>query len=104
MYRDVANDEKKHDHALMHFKSKTKDVGLSSFRLFNKKDHRFESLTEDEYEAFLNLKSNANIIIQNAGKGNSVVVIDRLKYVRKMEELLSDRSKSVKIEFIQNIQ
>ena len=104
LYRDVVNDEKKHDHALMHFKSKTKDVGLSSFRLFNKKDHRFESLTEDEYEAFLNLKSNANIIIQNADKGNGVVVIDRLKYVRKMEELLSDRSKFVKIEFIQNIQ
>ena len=83
----------------MHLKSKIKDVGLSSFRLYNKKDNRFENLAEDEYEAFLNLKSNKNIIIQKADKVNSAVVIDRLKYVRKMEELLSDRGKFVKIEF-----
>ena len=99
LYRDVINDEIKDDDAIMHLKSKIKDVGLSSFRLYNKKDHRFENLTEDEYEAFLNLKSNKNIIIQKADKGNSVVVNDRLEYVRKMEELLSDRSKFVKIEF-----
>ena len=44
---------------MIHYlKSKIKDVGLSSFRLYNKKDHRFENLTKDEYEAFLNLKSN----------------------------------------------
>ena len=99
LYRDVLDDEKKDDDALMHLKSKVKDIGLSSFRFYNKKDHRFENLTEDEYEAFLNLKSNKNIIIQKADKGNSVVVIDRLKYVHKMEELLSDCSKFVKIEF-----
>ena len=100
LYRDVMNDEKKNnDDALRHLKSKIKDVGLSSFGLYNKKDHRFENLTEDEYEAFLNLRSNKNTIIQKPDKGNSVVVIDRLKYVRKMEELLSDRSRFVKIEF-----
>ena len=87
LYRDVINDEWNDDDALMHLKSKIKDVGLSSFRLYNKKDHCFENLTEDEYEAFLNLKSNKNIIIQKADKGNSVVVIDRLKHVCKMEEL-----------------
>ena len=83
----------------MHLKSKIKDVGLSSFRLYNKKDNRFENLAEDEYEAFLKLKSNKNIIIQKADKVKGAVVIDRLKYVRKMEELLSDRGKFVKIEF-----
>ena len=94
------NDEKKDDDdALMHLKSKIKEVGLSSFRLYNKKDHLFQNLTEDEHEAFLNLKSNKNIIIQQVDKGNSVVVIDHLKYVCKTEELLSDCSKFVKIEF-----
>ena len=78
LYRDVINDERKDDDALMHWKSKIKDVGLSSFRLYNKKDHRFENLTEDEYEAFLNLKSNKNIIIQKADKGNSVVNAQKL--------------------------
>ena len=99
LYRDVLDDEKKDDDALMHLKSKVKDISLSSFRFYNKKDHRFENLTEDEYEAFLNLKSNKNIIIQKADKGNSVVVICHLKYVCKIEELLSDCSKFVKIEF-----
>ena len=93
----VINDERKDDNALMHLKSKTKDVGLSSFRFYNKKEHRFENLTEDEYEVFLDLKSNKNLIIQESDKGNSVAVIDRLKYVRKMEEFLSDDSKFVKI-------
>ena len=38
-YRDVMNDEKKdNDDALMHLKSKIKDVGLSSFRLYNEKN------------------------------------------------------------------
>ena len=64
---------------LMYLKSKIKNVSLSSFKLYKKKDHRFENLTEDEYEAFLNLKSNKNIIIQKADKGNIVVVIDHLK-------------------------
>ena len=73
LYRDVINDERKGDDALIHLKSKIKHVGLSSFRLYNKKDHRFENLTEDEYEAFLNLESNKNIIIQKADKGNSEV-------------------------------
>ena len=99
LYRDVINDERKDDDTLMHLKIKIKDICVSSFRLYDKKDHRFQNLTEDEYEAFLNLKSNKDIIIQNAGQRNSVVVIDRLKYVHKMEELLSDYSKFVKIKF-----
>ena len=54
-------------------KSKIKDVGLSFFRLNNKKDHGFENLSEEEYEAFINLQSNKNIVIQKADKGNSVI-------------------------------
>ena len=57
----------------MHLKSKIKVVGLSSFRLYNKKDHCFENLTEDEYEAFLNLKSNKNVIIQRADSQESKI-------------------------------
>ena len=66
LYRDVINDEKKDNVALMHLKNKIKDFSLLSFRFYNKKDHRFENLTEDEYEAFLNLKSNKNTITQKS--------------------------------------
>ena len=40
---------------------------------------------------------NKNIIIQKADKGNNVVIIDRNSYVNKMENLLSDTTKFVKI-------
>ena len=95
LYRDV--DENDINDLLIHLKSKIKDVGLSSFRFYNKGDHGFENLYE-EYEAFLNLQSNKNIIIQKADKGNSVVVIDRLSYINEMEKLLSDHSKFAKID------
>ena len=66
-------------------KSKIKDVGLSSFRLYNKKDHRFENLFKEEYEAFVNLK-NITITIQKSDKVNNVVIIDRMSYIVKMEK------------------
>ena len=84
---------------LLHLKSKIKDIGLSSFRLYNKKDHWFKKLSKEEYEAFINLKNNKNVIIQKAHKGNIVVIIDRMSYIVKMEELLGDRSKFMKVEF-----
>ena len=81
-------------------KSKSKDVGLSSFRFYNKKDHRFENLSEEEYEAFIKVQSKKDINIQKADKGNnSVVVIAHLPCVSEMEKLLSGRSKFVKIDF-----
>ena len=94
LYRDVL-----HDESDINDKRLDINVGLASFRLYNNEDHRFENLSEEEYEAFINLQSNKNIIIQRADKGNSVVVIDHLSYVNEMEKLLSDRSKFVKIEF-----
>ena len=36
--------------------------------------------------------------MQKADKGNSVVVYDRFPYVNKMEKVLSDRGKFVKID------
>ena len=50
--RDVLqNDDNKYE--LLHLKSKIKDTGLSSFRLYNKEDHRFENLSKEEHEAFI---------------------------------------------------
>ena len=57
-------DENQRNESILHLKSKIKDVGLSSFRLYNKKDHHFENLSEEEYQAFLSLSKNNDIIIQ----------------------------------------
>ena len=89
--------------SLNHLQARLKDIGLSSYRLYNKKDHRFENLTPSEYDAFLGLASNENLIIQKADKGNTVVIVDKLSYVQKMEALLSDTSKFSKVSMVQNI-
>ena len=59
-------------------------------------------MTVDEVKAFVNLANNNELIIQNADKGNTVVLIDRVVYIDKMEELLSDESKFRKIQFNSN--
>ena len=98
LYRDVYDSENK-DESLLHLKSKIKDAGLSSYKIYNKKDHCYENLSPEEYDAFVNLSSNKSIIIQKADKGNSVVIINRTHYVKEMEKLLSDTNKFVKVEF-----
>ena len=45
------------------------------------------------------LKSNNNIIIQKADKGNTVVILDRASYVFEMEKLPGDTSKFIKVAF-----
>ena len=47
----------------------------------------------------MNLKNNEKVIVQKAHKGNGVMVTDRMSYIVKIEELLSDRSKFIKVEF-----
>ena len=45
------------------------------------------------------MKNNKSFIIQKTDKGNSVAIIDGISYIVKMEEVLSDRSKFMKVEF-----
>ena len=63
--------------SLIHLKSGIKDLGLSTYRVYNKKDHRYENLSVEEFEAFEKLVKNNDLIIQKADKGNTVVLIDR---------------------------
>ena len=96
--RNVLQDHDNKDE-LLHLKNKIKDIGLSSFRLYKKKDHWFENLSKEEHEAFINSKNNKNVITQKTDKGNSVVIIDHISHILKMEELLRFRSKFKKVEF-----
>lgn len=40
---------------LFHLKSDTRNLGLSSLRFFGKKVKRFDNLSNEEYDAFVNL-------------------------------------------------
>ena len=98
LYRDVYNSENK-DESPLHLKSKIKDIGLCSYIIYNKKDHRFENLWQEEYDAFINLSNNKNIITQKADKENTVVIIDRANYVKEMEKILPDTNKFLEVTF-----
>lgn len=87
------NDDETTSENLRHIRTKLSHLALSTYRVYNRKDHRFENLSRDEYEAFMNLASNDTIIIQKSDKGNSVVIIDKVTYIKKMEDILSDKSK-----------
>ena len=56
-------------------------------------------MTKEECTACLSLKSNNDVIIQKAEKGNTVVIVDRVSYVFEMEKLLGDTSKFIKVAF-----
>lgn len=95
LFRDIRRNFKVIDNGcLSHLKCKIKDVGLLSFRLYNKKDHILQNLRKDEYTAFLSLKSNNNIIIQKGDKGNTAVILNWVSYVFEIEKLLRDKVNS----------
>ena len=64
------------DESILHLKSKMFgcfDVGLSSHRIYNRKDHRYENLLQEEYDAFISLSKSKNNIIQEADKGTKFI-------------------------------
>ena len=101
LYRDIKNLEIKNE-KLLHLRSKIQDIGLSSFRMYNKKEHKFDNISDEEYAAFLNLMKNENIIIQKADKGNNIVILDKTDYIEKIEEILSNETKFEKAKFDEN--
>ena len=57
-----------------------------------------QNLLADEIEALKSLRADKSIIIQKSDKGNSVVLINKVTYLQRMEELLSDTSKFRKVD------
>ena len=55
-----------------------------------------QHLSKEEFDALKNLR-NKQIVIEKSDKSNSIVVVDRDKYIEKMENILSDQSNSQKI-------
>ena len=56
-----------------------------------------QHLSKGEFDALKNLSQNKQFVIQKSDKGNSIVIVDRVKYIEKMENFLSDQSKFQKI-------
>ena len=79
------------------FKTKLKDIALSSFKLFSD-NCKFESnLSAEEINSLKALMRNKDIIIQKANKGNTVVITDKNKYVEGVKCAISDSNKFVQL-------
>ena len=55
------------------------------------------NLTKTEFSLLKKLKSQQDLIIQKSDKSNSVVILDKTDYIKKMEDLLTDTTKFEKI-------
>ena len=79
------------DHELEKLKTEIKKEAYSSFD--NYKFWNELNINKEEYLALKGLSSNKNITLQKADKGNSVVLVSKADYIKRMKELLSDVSK-----------
>ena len=50
------------------------------------------NISKEEFLALKGLSGNKDIILQKADKGNSVVLVKKADYTKRMKELLSDAS------------
>ena len=85
-YGDIRNLETLSNEDLDFVKTKTKETALLSFRQY-----------KEELTALTNLSKNKDIVIQKSDKGNSVVIVDKDTYIKRMENLLSDQRKFEKV-------
>ena len=102
LYRDIKNLDKKEDE-LVFAKNELRNIAFSSFKMYNKKNHDFENVSEMEHKAFLELMELDDVIIQKADKGNVIVIIQKTAYFTKMNSILSDETKFRKVSFCQNV-
>ena len=72
-----------------------KKICLSSFENFKFKGE--SNIAPDELKALKDLSSRNNIITQKADKGNSVVILSKSNYIKRMTEMLLDIDKSQKL-------
>ena len=76
--------------------TRLKDIALNSFQNYlnpNNSASKLSALPRPEFHAIKSLSKLKDIIIQKSDKGNSVVIMDKVDYIRKMDEILKDTSK-----------
>ena len=93
LFRDVLTlkmDDKANEDLL---KTKLKELALSSFYHFNNHAQEDNSLSSSEFSALESLAKKRDLIIQKSDKGNSIVLIDKIVYCERMEQIVSDSNK-----------
>ena len=72
-------------------KSRLRDSAYTSFKQVSQISEK--NLSNKEVKALNNLVKNKDIVIQKAGKGNNIVILNRSDYVSKLNKMLEDTSK-----------
>ena len=72
-----------------------KKIAYGSFKKYN--FLRELNLSQEEYNSLKKLSSNKDIVIQKSDKGNSVVIVNREDYLKRMQELVDDPAKFEKL-------
>ncbi|CAF4600906.1 unnamed protein product [Rotaria sp. Silwood2] len=74
------------------FRSICRQIHNASQQLIRTSKHKkISNLSKEELTALKSLKSNNNIIICKADKGNSIVILDKEIYMKKAEEILKGK-------------
>ena len=63
---------------------------MSSYKLLNNNYKYEDNLSSEQLSSLKSLTRNKNIVIQKADKHNTVVIIDKEKYIQGVENVISD--------------
>ena len=83
------------DNILEWLKVEIKSEAFSSYDYYNFWDEL--NISKEEHMALKALSANNDVIIQKSGKGDSVVLLNRNDYIKRLNENLSDSSKFKKL-------
>ena len=76
-------------------KAKLKDVALSGYRSYSRPNFLF---SKDEIKALDGLKDDDSIVIVKPDQGNGILILDRSDYNKKMEDILEDTTKFLRLD------
>ena len=94
LYKDVKDCDVSR-HKLDILKVDMKKAAFSSFKRYNFLKEL--NLSLPEYQALKKLKANKDIVIHKSDKGNSVVIVDREDYLKRLSDMVNDGSKFEKL-------
>ena len=96
LFRDINKNEMLNEDKQF-IKTRLKDSAFTSFRSYNYNSEI--NLTKNERLALNNLSNNKNIIIRKSDKGNSLVLLDKNKYLEAMSKILNNNAKFEMLQF-----
>ena len=77
-------------------KSQLKNISYSYIYAYDSSKQR-RILSKEEWTALTDLRNDDNIIISKPDKGNGIVIVNKLDYLNKMKQLISDETKFKKL-------